>query len=191
MNRVALGFVSVFLVSSCHVRNQLYNPQTVAKRSIVAVELNGDEKHRRTDRVDAACDPAAQPCVAFLEFDEMGELWDPEQLKVALQLIEKAKSESANPIVATFVHGWKNNANDNRPGRQNGNVVGFEGVLEYLKRHGKYRNFPIVGIYISSRGDLINKYSPPVRTHRYFTRVRAAILLSTFSLTGAATQSLM
>jgi hypothetical protein len=188
MNRVALGFVSVFLVSSCHVRNQLYNPQTVAKRSIVAVELNGDENRRRTDRVDAACDPAAQPCVAFLEFDEMGELWDPEQLKVALQLIEKAKSESANPIIATFVHGWKNNAKDDRPGRQNGNVVGFEGVLEYLKRQGKYRNFPIVGIYISWRGDLINKYWPAGRTLSYFNRERAVIRIPGAGMTGALTQ---
>jgi hypothetical protein len=194
MNRVLLVLFSGLLLSSCHVNNRLYNPYTpgviqgpsTVPSSIVSVVPNGN----RTDRVDPDCDPAAHPCVAFLEFDEMGEMWDPGQLPAALKLIKKAKSGSKPPIVATFVHGWKNNA-DNRTGRQNGNLVGFEGVLEFLKSQGKYREFPMVGIFISWRGDLTKAVWPVSRQLTYFNREGTAIRIPGASMTGALTQTML
>jgi hypothetical protein len=118
----------------------------------------------------------------------MGELWDPRQLPAALGLIDASKEGQHTPVVATYVHGWKSNA-DNRSDRLNGqndNIVGFEGVLEYLK--AKYPERPVVGVFVSWRGDLISKYWPLRRQLSYFNRERTAIRIPGVSMTDALTK---
>lgn len=185
---VAIVFTAV-LLSACHVSNRLYNPADPKllspdspdrlPKSIVRVEQNG----RRIDRPDPDCDPARHVCVAFVEFDEQGELWDRQQPDAALQLIGRAKSVSKSPIVVTFTHGWKNNADD-RDNNENHNLVGFEAVLDYLKRRPEYANYPVVGIYIGWRGELVPDYWPIRHQLSYFDREGAAIRIPGASMTS-------
>lgn len=209
MNRTVVFLPVVLFFCSCYVKNRVYNP---VPNSIVAVEAREvsiptpGKKYAapKTDRVEPDCDPSLNACMAFIEFDEMGEMWNPAtfytgrppkpgQLEKALDLIDKAKSKSDHPIIVVFIHGWKNNAN-REAGHQSGNVIGFEGVLEFLK-NGKdasgqplYAGSPVVGIYMSWRADLISKYWPVSRQLSYFNRERTAIRVPGASVTAALTQ---
>ena len=177
---VALAAIAL---SACHVSNRLYNPadpgllKQSTPRSIVRVEQNGS----RIDVPDPDCDPVASDpvCMAFVEFDEQGEFWDREQPTKALELIASANGRS--PIIVTFTHGWKNNADD-RDDRENPNIIGFEGVLDFLR--GKYPNNPVIGIYLAWRGDLVPEFWPVRRQFSYFNREGAAIRIPGTSMTS-------
>lgn len=94
------------------------------------------------------------PCIAFLEFDDMGEPFDrtenhqhvgsrlegrPHELDAALDLIRDSRSYSDEisedthqqrsplPIIVLFIHGWKHNASE-----PDLNVQGFEKTIRYL-----------------------------------------------------------
>jgi hypothetical protein len=176
MNCILLVTFSSLLLSSCHVKNQLYNR---TPKSIISVPHSEDGKD---------CDLKTTACLAFIEFDDMGEFWErdkspgePLQLTAALDLMRRAKkADTQAPIIVTFTHGWKNNA-----GLQNANVAGFEGVLQYIR--DKYKR-PVVGIYIGWRGDLISKYWPISRQLTYFNREGAAIRIPGASMTEAFTR---
>jgi hypothetical protein len=183
MRSIGLLFSTFALTSCLHVPNRVYNPATgPADRSVVSVFSDHD-------KVDPNCTPSENACMAFLEFDEMGEMWDPAQLQSVLALIKRARSISPHPIVVTFTHGWKNNADDD-PAHVNGNVFGFEGVLDYLQHQPdhRYADSPIVGIYIGWRGNLISKYWPVRQQLSYFNRENTAIRIPGASLTAALTQ---
>jgi hypothetical protein len=183
------------VLAGCRVDNRLYNLASVnatdysdyASASIVELGLNDG----RTDRVNKDCDPLKAICLAFLEFDEIGEFWDPGQQDALEALINKSKAGPKPPVVVTFIHGWKNNA-DNRLSSQhlltqNGNIVGFEGALEFMKK-ARYRDNPVVGIFVGWRGDLISKYWPLRRQLSYFNREATAIRIPGASLTAALTR---
>jgi hypothetical protein len=192
MRAMFVVMAAIPLAACLHVKNQLYNP---ASPGAIAGDNTGQksvvEVSAITDKVNPACDPFKTPCMAFLEFDEMGEMWDPAQLGVALRLIEKAKTHP-HPIIVTFTHGWKNNALDDRPKHVNGNVSGFEGVLDLLKdstkNGGRFPDSPVVGIYIGWRGNLVSEYWPVRQQFSYFNREGAAIRIPGASLTAALTQ---
>ena len=195
----AVLVLSTFLLTSCfHVKNQLYNPASTKPPKPPASVVRVFADH---DKPDPDCDPADpghNACLAFLEFDEMGEMWDPAQLEKAIGLIEKAKQVSTHPIIVTFTHGWKNNARD-EPGHVTGNVFGFEGILDYLENPTdqnrrpthRFADSPVVGIYVAWRGDLVSKYWPVRRQLSYFNREGAAIRIPGASLTGALTRIMM
>ena len=196
MRATLVALAALSLAGCFHVKNQLYNAATPAadtrakpgqpkgNKSVVSVSAI-------TDTVDADCDPYKTACMAFLEFDEMGEMWDPLQLDKTLKLIDKAK-QHPHPIIVTFTHGWKNNALDDRPKHVNGNVYGFEGVLDFLKdatkNRGRFGDSPVVGIYIGWRGNLVSEYSPVRQQFSYFNREGAAIRIPGASLTSALTK---
>ena len=84
----------------------------------------------------------ARYTLSFVEFDDMGELWDAKELDQALQAI---RAESANsPLVVLFVHGWKNDASD-----KSGNVWGFRCELAAIAN--RY-NRSVIGVYLGWRG---------------------------------------
>jgi pimeloyl-ACP methyl ester carboxylesterase len=95
--------------------------------------------------------------LAFVEFDDRGEMFDRKQLEQAVDAITNAKRDAQSlgrpPIVAVFVHGWKNNAADS-----SGNVWGFRqtlaGLAEQFGRPHQPEDLkiPVVGIYIGWRG---------------------------------------
>src|SRR5579872_6835263 len=133
--------------------------------------------------------------LAYIEFDDMGELWSigdlqeaskpNSQLSKALDVIDKAKaigaSEQRDVDVIVFVHGWHNNASpyDER----HKDLASFKSVLETLSdRTGiAYANKPpvLVGIFLAWRGQVLagNKVSS------YWNRRDAAVRVGGQSLT--------
>jgi hypothetical protein len=108
--------------------------------------------------------PGKEPYhLAFIEFDDRGEMFDRRQLANALQMIRDAKAAAAKmplnsqglqpqAVVFTFIHGWKNNAAD-----RSGNVWGFRKTLACLGSN--YDPAPVVGVFIGWRGAVL---SPPL-----------------------------
>jgi hypothetical protein len=201
MKPIIATLCAAILCSACHVSNRLYNPadrrllppSDPQPTSIVRVEQNTSPGgSRRIDRPDPGCnpadpaDPAPPVCLAFVEFDEQGELWDRQQPTAALDLVDRAQRRTSDgkdkgPVVVTFTHGWKNNADD-RDDDQNHNVVGFEGVLDYLK--DQYPGHPIVGIYIGWRGALVPEFWPVREQFSYFNREGTAVRIPGPSMTS-------
>ncbi|MEE9562881.1 MAG: hypothetical protein V3W50_07415, partial [Thermoanaerobaculia bacterium] len=48
--------------------------------------------------------------LAFVEFDDQGEMWDPAQLSRAVKVIEQGNQNEDGCIVVTYIHGWQHNA---------------------------------------------------------------------------------
>lgn len=144
------------------------------------------EDHPRDLSSKSVWCPASQApyYLAFIEFDDFGELYDPGQLTRALRIIEKAKagSPTGNAKVITFIHGWKNNASDAM-----GNVWGFRDALKDLANHyGGEGSEPIVGIYIGWRGAVTNMRV--IKEFTFFNRKNAAIRIAGANLTEAINQ---
>jgi hypothetical protein len=99
--------------------------------------------------------------MAFIEFDEQGRLFDPEQSKAATKLIEteKARAKGGKIITVVYIHGWKNNASEAAPGGKPKDAEKFQGALaelgyraaEAAKKTGA-EPAPVVGIYLAWRG---------------------------------------
>lgn len=162
--------------------------------------------HRPGNLSVVALPPAPGGCaspqldkLAFVEFDEMGELWRPklvapgpgrtpvdggrEQLKRALEEIRQSVAGNQRTVVMVFVHGWKNNSAEN-----NKNVHGFSEVIRYL---GQTYCEPVIGVFISWRGDLVTKYMPVSRTLSYFNREKAAIRVPGSAMTDVLNQIIL
>jgi sugar lactone lactonase YvrE len=105
--------------------------------------------------------------LAFVEFDDQGEMWSPMQLSRALALIEDANRHERGAIVLTFVHGWQHNASP-----EDRNVASFKEVLGQLVETerelaaGEPR--PIVGIYLGWRGK--TSFVPLLKTLTFWGR---------------------
>ena len=134
------------------------------------------------------CVSAKSPiCLAFIEVDDMGEPFDKVELDTALHIIRQTNDAAAadqgksDPIVITFVHGWKNNAS-----LTNDNVAGFEAALQEVYR--RFKPHHVIGIYIGWRGDLVHSYFPVARQFSYFNREATAIRMPGATLSSAVTQ---
>jgi len=157
--------------------------------------------------------------MAFIEFDDRGEMFHRSELSATIAAIESAKRTAAEstarvtamvsgarldtcqtrpdlcepgPLVVTFVHGWKNNAQ-----LDNGNVWGFRRILAGLswQFNGSLRDelftklshdakargttppsrealraltVPVVGVYIGWRGAVIS--APILKEFTFFDR---------------------
>ena len=176
------------VLQGCHVPLRSYR---VSKSAIVvpteppspppttAVAIAAQEK---------SCLTAENPIsLAFIEVDDMGELFDKVEVDNALRVIRQAndlaKTNPGNdPIVITFVHGWKNNA-----AVTNDNVVGFKAALqEVYRRFGKTHH--VIGIFIGWRGNLIKSAWPVQQQFSYYNREATAIRVPGASLSSALTQ---
>jgi hypothetical protein len=80
--------------------------------------------------------------LSFIEFDDMGELWDATELDSAIHAIQAEKDNA--PLVVLFVHGWKNDASD-----KSGNVWGFRCELGAIA--SRYKR-SVIGVYVGWRG---------------------------------------
>jgi hypothetical protein len=107
--------------------------------------------------------------LAFIEFDDRGEMFDRRQLTAALDTIVRAKAHApvgTTPVVAVFVHGWKNNASDS-----SGNVWGFRQTLAGLSLEFKVPDgpaSPVIGVYIGWRGAVVS--APLLKEFTFFDR---------------------
>jgi len=181
------------LLTGCYVPNKSYRP---IDQSLVQVPLLQKLPANKPQADGATCTPqslSVRPCLAFLEFDDMGEKWSQEsqpvtpgegidntsQLSNAIKIVRAAVRQDPRAVIITFTHGWKHNS---KPGDTN--IEGFKQVLNDL-HDNRYKNHIVVGIYISWRGELVSPYMPVRRNFTYFNREATAIRIPGASLTDA------
>jgi hypothetical protein len=96
--------------------------------------------------------------VGFVEFEEDGDLVDPDQARKVLRLIQAEKGRFAGGKIITlvYVHGWKNNSDQAAPGRKDKDVERFSLALSELGYRARLASpatpVPIVGVYIGWKG---------------------------------------
>jgi hypothetical protein len=118
--------------------------------------------------------------LAFLEFDDQGDYFEPCELDRANYLVDQAnaRAKAADPqkggaLVVVFVHGWRNDASDGNA--RDGNLANFKKTLADLtdlelacingaetsqQRAGCTKPRPVVGIYVAWRGDYLKAIRP-------------------------------
>jgi pimeloyl-ACP methyl ester carboxylesterase len=105
--------------------------------------------------------------LAFVEFDDQGEMWSPVQLSRALALIEDANRHERGALVLTFVHGWQHNASP-----EDRNVASFKEVLSQIveieRELAPDAPRPVVGIYLGWRGK--TSFVPLLKTLTFWGR---------------------
>jgi pimeloyl-ACP methyl ester carboxylesterase len=94
--------------------------------------------------------------LAFVEFDDQGEMWDPSQLTQAVKIIDELNQHEEGCIVITYIHGWQQNASEKSEQKEGGNVHDFKeflGLVSDAVRAQKVgADRPVVGIYLGWRG---------------------------------------
>lgn len=185
--------------TGCYVPNKMYRPP---QRSLVQVLPAPPlpAKHPAPDGPKCtASSLQTRPCLAFLEFDDMGEKWnqssqpisdgdaidDASQLSNAVKIVRVAAKQDPHALIITFIHGWKHNA---RP--DDSNIEGFKQVLNYLFETKYYdqhqqRHHAVVGVFISWRGNLVSEHWPVRQQFTYFNREATAARIPGPSLTDA------
>ena len=107
----------------------------------------GNQMQRGTDSVENGDGYS----IAFVELDDLGELWMPSQVTRALASIESANQHPDGAVFVLFVHGWNHNA-----AAGDANVMGFRRQLERIVDGERTRvgmpPRPVVGVYVSWRG---------------------------------------
>ena len=177
-------------LSGCHVPLQPYRlqqPAIVVPVETAAPKVAKAPPKAETKSREQACPATGQPiCLAFIEVDDMGELFDKSEVDSVLRLIRQANDFAANdpkkaPIVIAFVHGWKNNASEG-----NDNVEGFQLALQAVYRRQPERH--VIGVYIGWRGNLIKPAWAVAQQFSYYNREATAIRVPGATLATALTQ---
>jgi hypothetical protein len=190
MNPLKLTLTAVLILcglTGCHVPLQSYRVQHPAIEVTPPPIATAGAATANLPQKDCV-DPQSPICLAFIEVDDMGEPFDKGQLDTTLRIIRQANDLArtepgqSEPVVITFIHGWKNNASP-----QNDNVRGFTAALQeiYSSFNGKRR---VIGIYIGWRGNLIQSYFPVAQQFSYFNREATAIRIPGATLSSALTQ---
>lgn len=97
-------------------------------------------------------DLAPNAKVRVLEFDDMGELWDRQQLaEIERDLRKTATNNPHGVLLVTYVHGWEHNAD---PKTEGGNLNRFKETIKELGDAYAKLNLKrdVVGVYIGWRG---------------------------------------
>ena len=96
--------------------------------------------------------PVAIP-VAFIEFDDFGQAFNPAQMDAAETVIKEEKNTHKRVVTILFIHGWKNNASDD-----SANVPGFRYFLQQLQPNLRAlgSDVAVVGVYFGWRGNVTN-----------------------------------
>jgi hypothetical protein len=111
--------------------------------------------------------------LGFVEFDDLGQLWDRNQMH---SVIDKISNDSINQdvLMVVFVHGWKHSAKAN-----DGNIVTFRKTLKRLSamesQIAKKLNIKprkIAGVYLGWRGGSIS--APVVKELTFWDRKNTA-----------------
>jgi len=189
----ASSLLLLFLIpalSGCHVPLQPYRLQQPAIAVPVEKAAPGVAKAASKQEAksrERACPASGQPiCLAFIEVDDMGELFDKSEVDTVLRLIRQANDFAANdptkaPIVIVFVHGWKNNASEG-----NDNVQGFQLALQAVYRRQPGRR--VIGVYVGWRGNLIKPSWVVAQQLSYYNREATAIRVPGATLATALSQ---
>jgi hypothetical protein len=94
--------------------------------------------------------------LAFIEFDDQGELWAPSQLDRALDHLERLNQSEDGIALVLFVHGWNSDASPREEKEGPGTVYRFRALLDRLdraiRREVPDREVPVMGVYLGWRG---------------------------------------
>lgn len=114
--------------------------------------------------------------LAFLEFDDQGELWAPSQLDRALDHLERLNQSEHGIALVMFVHGWNADASPREEKEGSGAVYHFRALLDRLDRGIRAevpdREIPVMGVYLGWRGRVSSV--PLVREASFYNRRDAA-----------------
>jgi len=162
--RYSFAVCLLLALAGCRVPLQPYRLQHSAIE--VPAPISGPAETTTAKFPENDCVQETSPiCLTFIEVDDMGELFDKAELDAVLRTIRKANDlagslPGADPIVLTFIHGWKNNASET-----NDNVSGFKAALQEVYRRSQPHR--VIGVYIGWRGDLIRSYLPIARQFEF------------------------
>jgi hypothetical protein len=184
-------------LSSC-IGNRMYRPQpnsVVAVPPLIPIDL---DSHKAKVSSNEPCNSeqiVKTPCLAFLEFDDLGEPWErnpsgrPAQLSRALDLIRDARKKDPYAVVLVFIHGWKHSAAGSDKEPEDTNITGFKAVLQRIHEEyvdpGTHHQHAVLGVYVAWRGGLVSPNWPVAQQFSYFNREAAAIRVGDTSLTDA------
>ena len=93
--------------------------------------------------------------LAFIEFDDQGELWSPSQMFRTIELIEEANQAARKSIFVVFIHGWQNNASPEQEQEKGKSLHGFKLLLSQVAERARIMegsSVPVIGIYLAWRG---------------------------------------
>lgn len=114
--------------------------------------------------------------LAFIEFDDQGELWAPSQLDRALALLDSTNRSEFGTALVLYIHGWNNSASQSEEKETEGSLYRFRELLVRLKHDHELRypemDIPVVGIYLGWRGETTSV--PLVRQLSFYNRRGAA-----------------
>ena len=97
--------------------------------------------------------------LSIIEFDDMGELWDRNQLKLLLEFIEETRNQNKKILLFGFVHGWKHNASDDSTNLRD--FASFiDDVSNNLNVYANPAEIVPIGMYIAWRGNVVDKDHP-------------------------------
>ena len=125
--------------------------------------------------------------LAFIEFDDQGELWSPSQLDSALEHLERLNTTTAGVALVVFVHGWNNDASMREERPEKGSIYQYRKILVRLRDDIEERypgiDIPVMGIYLGWRGRVSNV--PLIREASFYNRRGAAERIAGASATEA------
>lgn len=118
----------------------------VAFTALLALTSCSSSRHQPWRDARTGAEESSNYSLRFIEVDDEGWFWQPEQAKQTVELIRQ-KVKQRKTLVVTFVHGWHHSARC-----CDEDVEGFRNTLGQLGRFLEGRDFDIVGIYVGWRG---------------------------------------
>ncbi len=131
--------------------------------------------------------------LAFIEFDDQGELWSPSQLESALAHLEQLNTTGPGVALVVFVHGWNNDASTREEKPDQGSIYQYRKILSRLDDDIQERfpgiGIPVMGIYLGWRGTVSSV--PLIREASFYNRRGAAERIAGATATEAIYRILM
>lgn len=120
--------------------------------------------------------------LAFIEFDDQGELWSPSQMFRTTELIKRNNEAGTRSLVVVFIHGWQNNASLEQEQQEGKSLNGFKQWLSEIVESVRINNPTsppsIIGVYLAWRGKSAHK---PFSGITFWNRRRTATRIASGS----------
>jgi hypothetical protein len=114
--------------------------------------------------------------LAFIEFDDQGELWAPAQLDRALNHLERLNSAGGGVALVLFIHGWNTDASQAEEKEGKGTIHQYRAILSRLaaglREEVPQVEIPVMGVYLGWRGRVSSV--PLLREASFYNRRGAA-----------------
>lgn len=136
---------------------------------IITIAISGCVSHQMY-RDDSVVEEPGYT-LAFIEFDDRGEMWSPRQFVQLQGLIDSANRHEDGAVVIILAHGWNNDASPKN--EEKGTLAGFKSTLDRVALRARVDSpdRPVVGIYLGWRGKSMKS---PFTYLTFFSRQRAA-----------------